>query len=248
MRFVYTNYFDSYTVSASNEDGNYPASNLQDSRLSKVWRTTSLTSQTATIDSGTGNTLTPTFAALLNTNFSTGATIKIQGSSSSGFTSSTELSLSRVDADFVGSFLSLSAKRFWRFLVKDTGSTDTYMRAGRAWLGTYITLGVSVEKDFPEELIDSSIYSLSYSGQHYGDAGVVRKGYNLKIPYLNSTQKTALETFLVTVKKSKNFITIFNETSLGQIKPVYGFKSKDHAYKHIYNNQWECNLQIEESK
>lgn len=247
MRISYINNFDSYNPTVSSENSNYPGINVQDGRLTKVWRTTALTSATITIDSGTGG-LTPTFAALLNTNLSTGATAKIQGSSSSGFGSSTELSLTRVSSGFIGSFLSLSAKRYWRFLIKDTGSTDSYMQAGRAWLGTYINIQSGFTNEFPENHIDSSQYSVSYSGQVYGDAGIIRRGYNLKFPYLTTTGKAAIETFFSAVKKANKFITVFDSTNLTKIKPLYGFKTKDNAFKHIYGHQWECNFDIEEAK
>lgn len=247
MRFAYNNLFDDYDLIVSSETGNYPGTNIQDSRLSKVWHTTALTSQTATVDCGTGGAQ-PTVAALLATNFSSGGTYKLQGSSSSGFSSSTELTLTRIDADFVGAFSTgLTSKRYWRFLIKDTGSTDTYMSVGRAWMGTYLQSS-QLGMEFQEEKLDSSEYEISYSGQHFGDEGEERRSYSIKIPYVDSTSKTALETFFSAVKQAYSFITVFSSTDMTKIKPLYGFKAGNYRFKHIYNYQWDCSFKLEESK
>jgi len=245
MRISYANVFDNYTPVVSSENLNYLGTNVQDSRLSKVWRTTALTSAYISVDCGTGK-YQPTIGAIFNHNLTTGATIKLQGSSSSGFSVVVEKALARINTNCAIGFSTLASRRYWRFLVKDTGSTYSYMSVGRMWIGTYIN--VTIQNEIKEDHIDGSVYSLSYSRQHYGDEGEIGRGYDLQFPVLTTTGKTALDAFNTAVKKYKNFITIIDPADMTKITPVYGFKTNDISYDYIYSYQWMAKFRVEESK
>ncbi len=52
MRIIYSNLLDNYTLTASQEDSNYPVENVQDIRLAKTWRTITASASTVVIDGG----------------------------------------------------------------------------------------------------------------------------------------------------------------------------------------------------
>ncbi|KKL62922.1 hypothetical protein LCGC14_2180300, partial [marine sediment metagenome] len=49
---IYSNLFDNYTLTASQEDANYPVENVQDIRLAKTWRTITASAASAVIPAG----------------------------------------------------------------------------------------------------------------------------------------------------------------------------------------------------
>jgi hypothetical protein len=122
------------------------------------------------------------------------------------------------------------------------------MEIGRLWLGTYISVANSVEKDFSEEHIDSSVSVFSYTGQQYGDEGIIRKGYSVTFPLFNTTQKTAFDTFEDTVKGSKNFIVVFDSSNMAKLVPVYAVKTGNIQWNHKFAYQWANKLSFEEVK
>lgn len=83
MRLLYTNLFDSATLTGSSEVATLPRTNLQNKILGKVWRSTGITSQYVSADLLSAQSIN--CIAFLNHNFTSAATFRLRGSNISDF-------------------------------------------------------------------------------------------------------------------------------------------------------------------
>lgn len=250
MRIAYTNDWDNENLIVSSENANYPGSNVQDSRLSKVWRTTG-TSALAFLTVDNSSVYTDgRFASIINTNLTTAGSVTFQASTSSGFGSYNFKQLTRLNDYWYVGFPSTFTmqKRYWRVEISDTGNPDGYIEVGRVWVGDYIDVVKSVSPTFPEYRKDTSEFDQSYGGQHYGDEGIILRNYKFNFPYFNSTNKDDIVTFIEDVKKTKKFVMILDEDDMTKVKPLYCFVNRDVQFDHIYQYQWSAKISFMEAK
>jgi len=240
--------YDSYTPSYTTEDTDYPGDNTQDTRLTKVWRTTSVAAaQYATIDSGAGNTLEPTCAFVFATNVTSSGTISIQGSDDNFSSTDEDVELTRITEDIYAKFFTPSAaRRYWRIEVDDSTNTDLYAEIGRIWFGTYIDITLAAANNFQEHPQDSTKSIKSMSGQSYSDIGNQSKNYQFNFPWWAYSNKDIMNTFWETVLTAKKFVFIFDESDMTKIKPLYCKLDQPIQYNHRYNLAYNGVLRVTE--
>ena len=98
IRFIYNNTsFDSATLSATSEASGFPATNLQEQRRKKVWRSSSLTNQYISIDFGSGG-IYANSVALINHNLTYNGQFKLTATDNSDYESDLKLDTGWIDA------------------------------------------------------------------------------------------------------------------------------------------------------
>lgn len=141
---------DAATLTADSEVSTLPATNLQGIQPKKKWRTTSLTPY-LDIDFGTAGCAANGFA-LIGHNLTSAATIRVRGKATFPVTSSPTVDTTAVSAwpatgkpsdtywpQYLSwlSWVNVTALRYWRIDISDSGNTDGYLQAGRLMLGPY---------------------------------------------------------------------------------------------------------------
>ena len=218
MRALYNSLISSESsYTAYSEDIQYPATNIADTRLSRVYHSDGVDS-TEYIIVNAGSTIAPTYAALLNHNVSSSATIYVEASSSSGFTGAFSTTLAWSSHCMLGYFAS-TAKEWWRLRVVGTSTDDGYMSIGRFDLGTYLQLpGMKPDQEFLYET--TAKISISDGGQAYGDDGYNFRQFKINFPYITSTNRDAMLTMWNEVKNYQPFVLHVWENSTEET-PIY---------------------------
>ena len=223
MRLLWNNEIDDtdFTLTPSTAAANFPVTNVQDMRLSSQWRMTQITSQSLVIDAGVGNTITATAAAIAAHNLTSGATIKIQGNASDSWGGPTLDESFAFDADLMVVFFGSAVFRFWRFSLDDAGNTESFLRIGRLFLGTYLQIDEEPMRDFNEEHLDSTRTQYSPTGQAYSDEGILLKQYAMTFAFLNQTEKDNFQTMFATIKRAKSLFLLIDATLTSEFPALY---------------------------
>ena len=168
IRLIYDNTeFDSATLSATSEASGFPASNLQEQRRKKTWRSTSLTSQYISIDFGSD--MYANCVALINHNLTHNGQFRLTATDNADYESDLKLDTGWIDAwqtvwgfgeggfgehGFGGVptatevselfpgviriyYFSTTAARYWRLYFSDDSNPDGYFELGRLFLTHY---------------------------------------------------------------------------------------------------------------
>lgn len=218
MRLLYDNnvmtstYIDCYSAS-----GSYPVANLQDTRLSRTYRTDG---KASTEYVHVVNSSPVSYAGILNHNLSTACTIYIEGSDS---TWSTGAAFSTTVAHSTGIIIvsmTQSSYAYWRFRFNDTSTGTTYIELGGLYLGTYLQLpGMKPDQTISDET--TARVTVSDGGQAYGDDGYDYRSPSINFPYLVSTQRTDIRAMFSAVKNFTPVIALIWENSLTLEEPMY---------------------------
>lgn len=150
---------------------------------------------------------TPAITAIIikYNNFSTSATIQVQGNATDAWASPTYNQVITLDNDVMAHFpSSAQSLRWWRIRIRDVSNSDTYVEMGRVFLGTYFEPTQEVHINYELDPTDPSLLTFSEGGQ------------------LSTIQKTHFENknyyFPATDEKS-SFETVFN--SRGTTKDLF---------------------------
>lgn len=139
---------------ASSEDEDYPANNLQTDNYSQTWRTEDVaTAYTVVQDFGAATECDTCF--LGNVNLTSSATVKIQANASDswGAPSVDEtitvsgLGLSPPHRNLYHELASAETYRYWRISISDTGNTNGFYEVGEWWLGSRTTLDATQQPE-----------------------------------------------------------------------------------------------------
>jgi hypothetical protein len=139
MAFIlgYANQVDDAPVSGGSWNASYPLTNIKTRYLYQRARSTSALASASTMVIDTGENQTIGVVALIRTNLTTNATVRIQGYSNAGLTTlvydSTALAVS-VPGEFAHAFTPTAA-RYWRIIITNTGNPDGYIEVGRVFIG-----------------------------------------------------------------------------------------------------------------
>jgi hypothetical protein len=221
MICLWRNQLDDYTLEASSEQGNYPASYLQDPRLVISWRTTGVSDETIKIDAGAGETITATSIAIAGHNLTAAATIKIQANATDAWGDPSIDETVTWDADIITDlFTNSTGYRFWRFYFDDDANGDGYLEIGRLFLGTRLQMPkIEPGVDIPYQ--DTSVVSTSISGESYGDEGVIIRAPAFRFPHLTDTERGNILSMWREVKKVKPIFLLIWEDSLDVEGAIY---------------------------
>lgn len=246
MRLLWNNLADSYTITASNAATGYPAANLQDTQLAKLWRSTSASTSVLTIDFATTQAFT--CAAILNHNFNASVEAYFETAATSSFSAVSLVATIEYNADTMIRFFTSQSNRYARYRIVNSSVTDAYHEAGRIFAGTYYDfVGYDPGIDFPYQLEDTSTRHDSWTGQVFGNPGTTLKIYEFALPFITNTMRTDLETIFQTVYTVKPVILV-PSTTLTTVAPLYCVFNRELAFNHIYSQNWNCQMAFKEAK
>lgn len=163
------------TLTPSTEDTFFPASNLANFGRTKVWRTTSVTSQSLVIDLKTTesiDTFIMLFHPLDGSSLSEGATVTLQGNATDEWSSPAYSGTPTLDEDFEIYSLFLSAAqtyRYWRLVITDPSNDLGYIEVGKIILTKATQLSQCPEIGFSYKNDDLSKQSRNDFNQVYVD-------------------------------------------------------------------------------
>lgn len=237
MRVVYNNLWDDFSIVASSENANYPASNTQDHRLSRYTRTTAVSNLTWDIDIQTATAL-DTFI-IANHNITASATITLRASVNSDY-STTDLSVTIPhSADTMVKFFTAGASyRYWRLYINDPTNTDLYVKIGRVFIANYLQLTPASNVPFDDARETTSKVFFSQTNQVYGNEGENYIIRNHEFAPISTTMKTSIEAWQDYVDTIYPFFLINRDDDLTIFKPLYCVLNNIISFKYIGNNRF----------
>lgn len=239
MKMLLVNEMDDYTITPTTENADYLAANLQDSRLSRVTRTTALSSQAWKIDAGVGNTIMADAAAILAHNITSGAaTIKIQANATDSWGSPSVDESFTHDAGVMVEFFTGGSYRFWRFIITDASNPDGYIEIGRLFLSDHYAFEELPESGFIQRVIDTTVKDYSQSGQVYTDVGITYEIYEIPPGLIEDTTRQSLISNLANVGRHTPFVLVPDEDNLTKLDPLYCILEDDQEYAHAGGWHW----------
>ncbi len=220
MRLMWDNEIDNMTISAATENSNYPAENVADQRLSKVYRSTDDEDEWILFDAGPGNTINPTAVLIAAHNITAAATITIQGNATDSWGAPTVSETVTHDDETMVLFFTGAALRYWRLFVDDPTNPDTRIEIGRVFLGTYLALP-PIEPSPNLPLQSSTAVTSSITGQVYANRRKVFRVPAFAYPLVTDAQRQSLETMFRAVEGATPVFLIVWEDNLAQVGPIY---------------------------
>lgn len=222
MIVLYKNLIDKYSLAVSSEHGSYPAVNLQDIRLVRIWRTDTDEDEYVLIDAGVGNTITPTCVAIANHNLTDAAVIKFQANATDDWGAPSLDETITHDADIMTKiFANSTGYRYCRFFFDDPTNPDAYIEIGRLFFGNYLQLPpISPDPEIPNAT--TTLVDTSRTGQPYGDEGYKYRRFGVAYPSISEAERAAILEMWYEVENSKPIFLLLWEDSLDVEKPMYG--------------------------
>ena len=229
MKIYTTDEMASATLTASTENSQFPATNVQNYQPTLVWSTTGVqASETLTIDLGTATTI-DTFIVSSHDFDGTETSVKIQGNATDSWGSPTidETMTVIVGQPFSKTFTATSL-RYWRFIFTKVTSA-TIRSVGRLWLGNEIDTGSLGDPDYggAEPITnDRSKRSKSIGGQTYIEVKNQFESFKLdlsKVP--ESVMNTYVTEFGLMGTSTPYFIVISSQSPLNRLWYVISLNS-----------------------
>jgi hypothetical protein len=219
VRICYNNFWDDYTIAATTESSNYPKENTQDPRLSYYTLTTSVSNQYWTINLGSAQVVN--CACIAGHNLTSGATIRVEGSSDNFATIHFTSTITDWMVGPIVHFFASQTYRYWRFFISDAANPDLFIQVGRFFIGTYLQVTPSSEVPVSVGTFDTSKVSFSISGQSYLDKGLTGQIYGFKFPNTTYAQKVLVDAFYDEVSIGLPFFFVNTENNYSVFVPLY---------------------------
>lgn len=222
MRFIYDNEWDKYDIdSYSSQDGNFPASNTQNTHSDVVWRATGDTSENIVIDGGSAGAITANSVAIINHNLSSGATIKFQMHTADAWGAPDVDETLTWRSGTIVKFFTSASKRWMRISIQDAANTDGYIELGRVFCGTYLQIDPSSRAEFSIENVRNDIVLDTDTNNAYGHTGVGYRQFEYNFPPTAYSMISNIRTVWDTVGRYKPFVMMNYDTRYTEIEPAY---------------------------
>lgn len=250
IKFLYTNKFDTATVTALNEATGYDAVNVQDRFLKKTWRSTGVSNQWLKFDLGSAQLVS--MFTFFNNNLTTAATVKLYGHASD--LGSTEAAWS--GASFVATISSFDSTaayiaaggtfRYWLLAFTDASNPNGYIQVGRVYGGVSISPDENFSEDFQETSIDPSLMSWTI-GQHLYSVQRERyKEFQFVFSDITAANQLILRTLWASVYKTEPFVIALDETDQPVGFTRYGVLTSDLNFSYSPYNRATCSMSFRE--
>lgn len=237
VKFLTTDRAASASWSTDSEAATLPIENLAGESRRKVWRSTATGTTGAYAQADLGSALSVDVVALLNVNWTTGATVGIKSSANSDM-SSPDLNVSlsssgltpyldTTSKQFVYPLSSTSTRRYWRVTVTDTSLS--YIEAGKMILGPVTVPTRNFSPEWSEFSEDRSIISESVGGDTFVNLRTVKRGVELELKSLTEGEATGFaRTLMVTHGRSKPFLTVLSHDATAYARDsIWGLLQAD---------------------
>ncbi len=188
----YANSIDSAILSGGVWHASYPLANIKNRLLSKVARTSNAlaASTQLTLDLQVAQYI-HCFAAI-STNLSIGATYRLVGSNSAGFSTllydSGTLSAVYQTPDLMHALPDYVLARYWRLYITDTANAAGYVQMGRVFIGAGLRPEVNYARGAEFGLMTDSEVVQSIGGIEYFDEKPMRRRFAFTLPHLDDQE------------------------------------------------------------
>ena len=173
IRFLYNNLWDAGTLTYSSAHLNFPASNIRHRWHTKFWRSDTDTAEWLVLDAGAD--ISCLAIALRNHNYTTAATIKIQGNAADAWGAPAfERTFTINDDLMIEFFTATRTYRWWRYYLNDAANPDGVLESGRIFLGGYFSPTMNFNKKYEYIHEDPSLIMFSEGGQ---SSSIIRPKY-----------------------------------------------------------------------
>jgi len=208
-RFLWNNLFDTATLDASTEATDYPVENIQNQWPTFAWRSTDDASEWVSINT---NTTSPGITALVikGHNFSAGASVRIQADAHSNFGSlDIDMVLPIVSETMTCFWDTAQNFRYWRITIADDANSDTYVKIGRVFLGSYFAPAYDVSS-YSMQVIDPSEIGMSVGGQISAATRTHYKAWDYQFAYVQESDKETFESIFASVGFTTPYFIVEN--------------------------------------
>lgn len=252
MRIIWDNKVMEATVTAYSSNPDYPASNIQDMRLSRLWKsleTSGGVDEYIQID--IGGDLTANYLSVVNHNFPSTATLTLKGcnaDSNGAFDwSNPDQSISIPWREYlICQYFAVQTCERWRLYISVGGGLE--LEIGYMFLGQYLQMPY-MKPDQEIEYETTSKQSVSDGGQVYGDIGYDFRNPTINFPYLTTAQKEEIIDMFAEVKNSQPIMLMIWANDFTTEPPLYcvidqpsiKFKRTDD-----YNMPWSTTIRFRE--
>lgn len=248
MRIAYNNLVNAATApTALTASPVYPIANIQNQRLAKPWRSTSITAQTIVVDLGSAQTIS--VAAVLGHNLTSGATITLEGNPSDSWGSaSVSTTITTIVGGMCLNYFTGGSHQYWRFSIDNATGGTSYIEIGNLWLGTYHTFSPASLYDFRVIKHRSDTVTHGRGRQKYSTEGVGWRSFHLNFPRTAGSSLSAIQTMYDTVGNHTS--VIFSNFNVRRdypiVEPVYCSLNGDISFQHVRNMGFSYSLDLEE--
>lgn len=218
--------FSNVTFTASTADSEFPVENLRDPLRSKVWRTTSVSSQSVIVDLQTTEDV-DSFGVFFRANqpirLTGSPTIRIEGNPSTDFSSPLFSATVTLDDDSqVISHFETTAQsyRYWRLFIDDPGNPYGGLEISKFVVGKAEKFD-GAARGFKWGTIDPSRIQRTPFGQQYSDILPVRKTFAFELPVESFANFERAIEFYEAVGKTESFMV-----ALDPEESVWGEKDR----------------------
>lgn len=244
MRAMWNNLWDNGTLTVSSENANLPSTNTQDTRLTSVWRASSTKAQNVIMDAG--EEIVANTVGLAGFSFSTGVTVTLTASSSSGFSSTPISETITYRDDIMLKFFSSGEYQYWRVAIDDSASGSMTHDLGRIFLGPYTQFDPSSLIEFDLNLLNTDKTSFSIGNQAYSDIGVNYQTFGYDFPVSLTTMKEQVQSMFESIGNHKPLIFTNYDTDYTVFPPTYVVITNKPRFRWLGNGRWRYSLQFRE--
>jgi hypothetical protein len=197
-------------LTANSSTLNYPATNMLDGRLSRIFKTDSSTTATIVFDCAAAVDVTSIVIA--NHNISSGVTtLKLQGNATDSWGAPSVDETLTWSAGNIVKDITKVTYRYWRIHIVDAGNSDGFISIGRAWIGELYQTP-SISPNISHNRTSESVKSISASGQSYQDTRYKYSSITAAWPILSHAEKAALIAIFDDIDIGTPFFVTFDET------------------------------------
>lgn len=201
-----------------------------------------------------GTAMAVTAGIVLQHNFTTNGTVKLQGQATT-MTFTGALASGSTSQTLVGDstirilFFSTQTYRYWRLVIDDTGNSAGYVEVGAPFIGAYTEFsnGFSVELGFRREQLSNVTFA--DQGAHFFDQRQERRSWSVTLPMITETEKANLEQIISYVRKGRNFFVSLDPASDTK-KTYFVFLPQDVDFGHVATangSYWNATFALSEA-
>jgi hypothetical protein len=224
------------TLSDSTEAAGYPGANLQDIRLSRIWRSTSPSAQWILFDAGVGKTITFDTCCIMAHNLTAAAVVKVQSDDANSWTPPGGVNRNGDPAQALMTIdvgIAQTPRRYVRVYIDDPTNPAGYIQLGRIMFcvrSEYETIDTGLKVSYE----DTSLVDKSVTRQVYADIGIVSAIYTISLGTMKNATKQALLLMLKAVGQYDPVVVFPAEALIAGnvegINPIYATVSKVTAF------------------
>ncbi len=256
LRFLWDNWFDAATVTASSSAADYPVEMLQNRWKAAEcgWRSTGLAAEWVIADLGSARAVQA--FVLENMNLTAGATVELGGHASDptalGAGDTTyhlhiTVTAAMVTAKrIVVNLAAAETYQWWRLLVTDAGNGDGYLAASRIYLGPYFEPTRTYRTQWKHQPESDTKADYSSGGQASVQVRPDYETYDVPIGIAGQADATAYAAINTTCGKKKPLWICMDSTDLPTYT-VYGHFLEYIPFPSVIDGRaWESSLRFRE--